>query len=370
MKLQPPTRKNAGIALLVALIAVAVLSTMAVEFALSMKVETRLAIHADDEQQMLWLGRSGVETARWVLSEEMRVPNQPYDSLNQVWAGGSGTLGETNSDLNGFNLNNIPCGDGQFSLRIVDLERKINVNTAPPMLLQQVLTTMGVDADSISVVSDSIGDWIDADDAPRAAGAESDFYQGLIPPYFAKNAPIDDLSELLLVKGVTHDMYYGGGSGGGGAYTRPASLPKLGLGTAPGQEPSYPFGLKDIFTPYSDGRININTADANVLQCLPGIDPQTAADIIKFRAGPDGQDGTEDDMPFTSVGQLQAAGVNPQILGQLGQFCDVHSRTFKVYVDAQVGNFKRTYVAVLFRNTGTDIQVLNFWWKSGTDTDD
>ena len=48
---------------------------------------------------------------------------------------------------------------------------------------------MGVDADTISVVSDSIQDWIDADDAPRIAGAESDYYQGLTPPYNAKNAP-------------------------------------------------------------------------------------------------------------------------------------------------------------------------------------
>jgi len=133
-------------------------------------VETRLAMNADSEQQMQWMGRAGVETARWILSEEMTIPNEQYDSLNQIWAGGPGGMGETNSALAGFSLNNIPLGSGQFSLKIVDMERKMNINTATPMQIQQALTAMGVDADSISTVSDSIGDWIDGDDAPRPAG--------------------------------------------------------------------------------------------------------------------------------------------------------------------------------------------------------
>jgi len=355
-----PAKKNHGIALIIAMIAIAVLSVLAFAFAASMKVETRLAMNADSEQQMQWMGRAGVETARWILSEEMTIPNEQYDALNQIWAGGPGGMGETNSALSGFSLSNIPLGAGQFSLQIVDLERKMNINTANPMQIQQALTAMGVDADSISTVADSIGDWIDPDDAPRAAGAESDYYQGLIPPYYAKNAPIDDLSELMLVKGVTPDMFWGNGAGD----HEPAAFQrKLGLGTAPNQEPSYPFGLTNIFTALSSGRVNINTADANVLQILPGIDAQVAADIIKYRAGPDGADGTEDDMPFTSVGQLQAAGVNPQIIGQLNQLCDVRSHTFEVHVTAQIGSFQREYTAILFRNTPTDIQVLSFWWK-------
>jgi len=155
-------------------------------------------------------------------------------------------------------------------------------------------------------------------------------------------------------------MYFGPAAGD----HQPAAFQhKLGLGTAPGQEPDYPFGLKDIFTPLSTGRVNINTADANVLQTLPGIDAQEAADIIKYRSGPDGADGTEDDMPFTSVGQLAVAGVNPQAVNQLSQLCDVHSRTFEVHVTAQIGSYQREYVALLFRNSPTDIQVLSFWWK-------
>ena len=88
-----------------------------------------------------------------------------------------------------------------------------------------------------------------------------------------------------------------------------------------------------------------------------------AADIIKQRSGPDGVDGTEDDIPYRNVGQLLAAGINPQIAGQLQQVCDVRSRTFEVHVTAKIGNTQKEYVAVLLRNSATDIEVVGFWWK-------
>ena len=359
-----PHRNSSGMALIMAMIAIFVMSALVAGFALSMKVETRLAQNADSEQQLLWLGRSGMELARYVLAQQLTIPNEPYDSLNQKWAGGSGSLAESNSVLSSISLDNYPVGDGTVSIKIIDLERKVNINTvinpANSQMIQQALTLMGVDASDISVVSDSIKDWIDADDLPLPAGAESDYYQGLAVPYYAKNAPIDDLSELLLVKGVTPEMYWGSNATN---HTPSVFQHKLGLGTAPGQMPDYPFGLVNIFTPISSGQININTADVNVLQMLPGVDNVTAENIIKIRSGPDGADGTEDDLPFQNVGQLAAAGINPQFVSQLGGVCTVRSSTFEVHVTAQIGDYKREYIAILFRKSGTDIQVLSFYWK-------
>lgn len=358
MKIRPRHHSD-GIALITAVIAILVLTALAAGFALSMKVETRLAFNANSETQLYWLGRSGVELARWVLAQE----RCPYDSLNQIWAGGPGSDCETNGPLAGLSLNNYPVGDGTVSVKIVDLERKANINTASSTEIQQALTLMGVDANSISVVSDSIQDWIQPGDLPRVAGAKSDYYQGLDPPYYAKNAPIDDLSELLLVRGVTPEMYdpktYGGTNHPGAVFQH-----KLGLGTAPGQTPNYPFGLVDVFTPVSSGRININTADANVLQLIPGVDPATAESIIKLRAGPDGADGTEDDTPFANpTGALQSAGLNPAFVSQAGNFLITRSSTFEVHVTAQIAVQKREFVAILVRYTGTDIRVVSFYWK-------
>jgi general secretion pathway protein K len=362
MKTRLRQNSRDGVALIMVMIAIAVFSILAAGLWFSMKVETHLAQRADNEQQLLWLGRSGVEYARWILSQQAGVAGEPYDSLNQIWAGGPGGPGETNSVLAGISMDNYPIGEGTVSIKIIDLERKANINNANSQELQQALTLMGVDADSISVVSDSIQDWIDSDDATRIAGAESDYYQSLTPPYYAKNAPIDDLSELLLVKGVTPDMYWGSSSTNSPSSQQPQK-PKLGLGNSPDQIPVYPFGLKDIFTPVSSGRININTADTNVLQMIPGVDAATAATIIQQRAGPDGADGTEDDTPFRNVNQLVTAGVSPQTVQQFGNFCTVRSSTFEVHVTAKIGDSSREFVATLFRNSGTDIQILGFYWK-------
>jgi general secretion pathway protein K len=362
-------RQNSrGLALIVVMIAIAVFTMLAAGLAISMKVETKLAMNADHEQQLLWLGRSGVEYARWILAQEASLAGQPYDSLNQIWAGGPGANGETNSVLAGISLDNYEIKNqqtgellGTVSLKITDLERKANINTANAAELQQALTVMGVDADDISVVSDSIQDWRSAAAAPRVAGAQSDYYQSLTPPYYAKNAPIDDLSELLLVKGVTREMYYGGGSSNSPALPQ---RPQLGLGTAPDQVPDYPFGLVEVFTAVSSGKINVNTADANVLQLIPGVDATIAAAIIQQRSGPDGVDGTEDDTPFRNAsGALQSAGLNPASAGQAANLLTTRSSTFEVHVTARIGDVTREFTAIILRNTGTDVQVVGFYWK-------
>jgi type II secretory pathway component PulK len=359
MKIPVQTRTR-GIALIIVMIAIFVLSVMAAVFATSMKVETKLAQNANHDQELIWLGRSGVELARYVLSQQMTIPNEPYDALNQIWAGGPGGMGESNSPLAGLSLDNYQVGDGNVSIKIVDLERKVNINAVRlnPAELQQALTLMGVGADGISVISDSILDWISPPGGSRPAGAESDYYQTLDPPYYAKNAPMDDLSELLLIRGIRdHPEIYWGGS--------PTNQPparfqqKLGFVNSPFQVPDYPFGLTNIFTALSTGRINVNTTDENVLQMLPGVDETTAQNIIKQRAGPDGADGTADDTPLINPSQITSAGA-PAAAANL---CTVRSSTFIVHVTARIGDYHREYVAILYRNTPTDIQVLSFYWE-------
>jgi hypothetical protein len=58
-------------------------------------------------------------------------------------------------------------------------------------------------------IADCILDFIDEDDEPRLYGAESEFYQGLQPPYYPRNGPLETLDELLLVAGVTPELLYG-----------------------------------------------------------------------------------------------------------------------------------------------------------------
>ena len=350
-----PKAPTHSFALIVALLAIFVLTANAALLWYSMQVDIKLAGKAQNAPQLLWLGRSGMDLAAWILAQEANVPNEPYDSLNEFWAGGQGGIMESNSPLAGIPMDHFPVGDGWVSVKIIDLERYANINDATPQLLQQALTAMGVDANSIPIVSDSILDWVQPGDNPRLSGAKNEYYLSLNPPYYCKEAPMDDIAELLLVKGVTMEMYTGQGEG------QKSAAPK-GFNSAPFEDNGYAFGLKDVFTPFSDGQININTADANVLQLIPGVDAATADAIIKTRAGPDGVDGTGDDTPYRSPGDVQRAGINSEALQNINTYCGVRSMTFKVLVTAHYLNFTRQYVGVLWRNNPQDIRCVQFYW--------
>ncbi len=353
-----PRQSERAIALIIVMISIFVLSILAGGFAYSMKVETRLARNANSEVELEWLGRSAVECARWELAQQFMISQEPYDGLDQVWAGGQGGIGTSNSPLADFH-HEIDVSDGSATWTIEDLERKANINIANEAMLQQALMVMGVDAGQMTPIVNSILDWIDPDNNTRIQGAENDFYQGQDPPYYAKNGPIDDISELLLVKGITPDLYYG--------FTvtnfqrNYFTSHSAQFSPDAGAMPVITVGLTNLFTPLSDGKININTASAEVLELIPGITREAAEGIVGARAGED--DGSGLVGPYRSVAQVQRVPeVNPIMSQMIQQFCDIRSRTFKVYVDAQVAGYHRRFVGILGRNNPRDVQVLSFYW--------
>lgn len=351
-----------GIALLMVMVAVFVLGILAGGFAYSMKIEMRLARNHNSEDELEWLGRSGVELASYVVAQQMTIPNERFDALNQKWAGG---IGVTNEVLADIELENVPLGSGTFSVKIIDQERFFNINVADQVILRQAMTLIGVDAAESPAIIDSILDWLDVDDAKRLSGAESNYYLGLTSPYYAKNGPIDDLSELMLVKDITPEMYWGPA---GTNYATTASI------TPPSRVQSkrlhseetldYQVGLKDLFTPVSGRLININTASAAVLQLIPSLDSNTAQAIVQTRSGPDGVEGNEDDTPFRNVGELiNVPGMDRGLVQQIGRYFTVMSATYEVQVTARIGNYQKTYVAMIRRNSPKDVQTLFFYWK-------
>jgi general secretion pathway protein K len=344
------------------MIAIFVLTMLAAGFAYSMKVETKLALNANNETELEWLGRSGVEYARWILAQQLTIPQEPYDALNQVWAGGQGGIGTSNSAL--VNVQNpVHLGNGSFTWKIIDLERKVNINTADDRILQQALNLMGVDAGDTAPVIGSILNWTAFGNNTRhLQGADNNDYQGMDPPYSLKAGPIDDISELLLIRGVTSDLYWGAAS----TNHTPAAFQSsrdhhFGFQD---QRAIFGAGLVDLFTPVSAGKININTASAEVLQLIPGVDPMIAEAITGARGGED--DGSGLTGPYRSVSQVSRVpevGQTGPVYGAIQQYCDVRSRTFEVTINAEVGGYKREFVALVGRNNQRDVQILNFYWK-------
>ena len=344
------------------MISIMVLTILAAGFAYSMKVETKLARNANSEAELEWLGRSGVEYARWVLANSLLNPMQPYDSLDQPWAVGSGWLGPTNNPIAQVQ-NPLTLGHGTVSWKITDLESKFNINAPEPVLQQvlpQALTLIGVAPGEATPIVNSILDWIDQDDQTRPEGAETRYYEGLNPAYAAKNGPIDDISELLLIRGVTPEIYYGG------ALTNYQpnyfNRQRNPYGQSANAAPTIMVGLTNLFTPLSDGKVNINTASAEVLQVLPGVDAMIAEAIVGGRSGED--DGSGLMGPYRAVNQVSRVPNIPlPLVGQIGQYCDVRSKTFKVDITATMNGYSRYFTAILGRNNQRDIQILSFYWS-------
>jgi len=362
MRIKPQPSK-AGFALIIVMLVIVVLAMLAGQFAYKMKVETKLARNSSVEVDMEWMGRSGVELARYILAQEGLVPGGgQVDSLKQFWAGGPG---ETNGLFSDFSFP-WQLGVGEIDRpKIIDCDRRFNinkVNPADPAPLRQALTLMGVDAGSFPTIVDSILDWCHPQGAgPRPAGARSETYERMNPPYFCKEGPFDDMSELLYVNGVTPEMYWGSAALG---HTAMLNKPKASRSRF--EEPVYPIGFKDLFTTTSSGLININTASANVLEIL-GIPEPEAQAIISGpggRAGPDGAEGTEDDMPFRSVAELSRIPNLPPVMVQaLTPYCTVRSLMFEVQVTVRAAGATRTYVALLRRASPRDIQVMSMYYK-------
>ncbi|MCM8820447.1 MAG: general secretion pathway protein GspK [Candidatus Omnitrophica bacterium] len=102
-------------------------------------------------------------------------------------------------------------------------------------------------------LSDALLDWIDEDDIPRMAGAEATFYKTSGFSYTPANGPIYNPVEMLLVMGFTKDIVFGDDK---------------------------KKGLINFITSFSDGKINVNTCQSEVLSAL-GF---SVADIEKITA--------------------------------------------------------------------------------------
>jgi general secretion pathway protein K len=136
------------------------------------------------------------------------------------------------------------------------------------MTLRKIVGNFGMEEHARDTVVDSILDWIDPDDFRRINGAENDYYQSLKEPYNCKNGPLDSIEELLLVRGVTPELFYG----------------KKGMKAREEGAKTYDVGLKEIFSIYAPGeQIDINSASSIVLRFALGIPDKVSRQIVKAR---------------------------------------------------------------------------------------
>lgn len=236
-----------GVALLLALLFVVLMTALVVEYAYETHVEASFVENTWSRFEAEVAARSAVAAGFSLLAADVEEAaataatgrgSSDYDSLQDVWAQG---------------LPYQPINDAVMQCRIQDEYGKLNLNALfqpggneeNEMLVEAVrhlLTERGAD----DGVVDAILDWIDPDDEVRGNGAEAEFYTTLEVPYGCKNGPVESVEELLLVRGMTPEIFFGD----------------------PEDEEQLP--LTELFTPYGDptGKVNVNTAKYEVLRAV------------------------------------------------------------------------------------------------------
>lgn len=247
------SKHNRGMALLVVLAVVALLTALLTELAFSTLVDLRLTETFRDSTRAYYLAKGGITAGRMILQED----SNSYDSFDELWSQG---------------VTNYPVADGAVSVRIIDQDGKLGINA---LVQENTPNTLMVDRFYrlfVALNLDNLGnpaeltanliDWLDSGDTPYqvirtdgvdipVAGAEDSYYKGLSQPYPVKNGRLDTLDELALIKGFTPEVLR-------------RILPHVAL--------------------HDRTAVNINTASGAVLRSLdPLIDAEVAETLIVYR---------------------------------------------------------------------------------------
>ena len=96
---------------------------------------------------------------------------------------------------------------GVAHVEIIPEAAKLDVNKVLPEELYRLVEALGIEPERAQEITLGIVDWRSS--IPQEASAADQYYLSLTPSFRARHASIQEIEELLLVKGVTPDIFYG-----------------------------------------------------------------------------------------------------------------------------------------------------------------
>ena len=255
-RLTKKLRSKDGVALITTLMIIALLVATIIQFNKIAIADIDISRNFGDEKKILFTAISGINAIKEVLRLESLYDKS--DTLFDKWAESRPYFEYASSMLD----------EGRLEGEIVDEDGKINVNSLvnekgrfishQKAICERLLTQprFSLTEEDVHTIISSVKDWIDKDDKVTGIyGAEDSSYQG--KGYQCKNNFINNLDEMLLINGVTKDIFYGN---------------------------RYRSGIKPYFTVYGGGNININTAPIPVLMALSdNMTEEIAMELDDFR---------------------------------------------------------------------------------------
>jgi general secretion pathway protein K len=178
---------------------------------------------------------------------------------------------------------------GEADVEIAPESSKLDINRASPEELVRLLAALGAGPEQAMAITRAIVDW--RTPAPEGGlTALDNFYLSLTPSFRARHASFQEIEELLLVRGMTPELFHG-------SYERDPQGRLVPRG-----------GLADCVTVYgAAGRVDANTAPAPVLAAI-GLGPQAVDSILRARRV----------QPFRSLEPLRRLGLPDGQMARLG----------------------------------------------------
>jgi general secretion pathway protein K len=294
------------VALLTVLLVTALMTVLVLSMSWSRQLEMRRTANLAESDQAQLLAQGLEDWAGKVLRRDRSQNDR--DHWGEPWAQG---------------LPPTAVDQGMVSGRISDLQGRINLNNlvsndaAAVALAEKRLGRLLESCGGTSIETAAIADWLDKDGQMRPNGAEDRVYLIRQPAYRTGNRPMATPSELLLVAGITPEIY---GCLAGSITTLPETT-----------------------------MLNVNTASAPALATLSSqLLPALAEQLVNERPA----DGYKDMAAFLASPALAGTGLNADGLS-------LASKYFLVEALAIFGHAELRLYSVLHRSDTGVITVIS-----------
>lgn len=316
MKMKSISHDNSGIALIVVVSVITLLVAVTVQLNRDMRHELTNSTNLMQFAKLSALTKSGYNLAEAILESD----SDKYDSQYEQWA----ELNTTNlSSLTGNGLVEVLISDlsGRFQLNSLVLSDDTPNEKSENVLVELLLTENfgGLSRSEAEEIVNAIIDWIDKNNSDKGPVlTENSYYLSRNPSYQCKNSEIEFVEELLLIRGISSELYYGDGGS---------------------------TGLKDLVTAHgNDGKININSAHELLLQALDsGIDDEKAADMVSYRDDQENESDLENVNWYKNVSSLSGIDLDTDLI-------TVASNYFSITSTGKLNGMEKSQRSIVFRD--------------------
>ena len=259
-----PALRQKGGALLAVLWLSAALTAIAFSVATTVRGETDRTASEVDRIRAYYIATAGVDRALMYMNRGTgpRLPN------------GKPTYYEP-----GMSLMQFEFPGGFTNVEIIPETSRMSLNMTQPQDLMRLMLAAGIEPGRASAIVSAIIDWR-TPGPPDAVTSFDQYYLTRQPSFRARHASFEEVEEVLLLQGMTPELFYG-------SYERMPDGKLVPIG-----------GLKDMLSPYgTTGTFDINTAPPAVL-IAAGIPQDMVPAIVERR----------NRAPFSNPGELGQLG--------------------------------------------------------------